>query len=72
MLPVRALLVQRKDGRAYLSPSEEFVWAMMAIHISVRGHAIYQTSIIKSLSFLIDERSAKVKFRKKDRCHLSI
>jgi len=54
MLPVRALLVQRKDGRAYLSPSEEFVWAMMAIHISVRGHAIYQTSIIESLSFLID------------------
>jgi uncharacterized protein YqjF (DUF2071 family) len=65
MFPVRALLVQRKDGRAYLSPSEEFSWATMAIHISVRSHAIYQTSIIES-SFLINERGAKIKFRNED------
>jgi len=37
----------------------------MAIHISVRSHAIYQTSIIES-SFLINERGAKIKFRNED------
>lgn len=31
--PFRALLVQRKDGRAYLSHSQGFVWATILIRI---------------------------------------